>query len=91
VACSYVVSPEFLILGIAVVPAGASWIADALTLYFNIVVAFWQGMVRIGSTQLLLIGLALWWFFGRGCCGCGECRCWCGRCRCNKAEVKDDD
>ncbi len=71
-------------------------IADALTLYFNVVVAFWQGIVRIGSLQLVLIGLALWWFFGRGrCgrgrCGCGECGCWCGRCKCNKAEAEDDD
>ena len=65
-------------------------IADALTLYFNVVVAFWKGVVSIGSAQLLLIGLVLWWFFGRGRCGCGECGCWCGRCGCAKGRSGDD-
>ncbi len=34
-------------------------IADALDLYFNVVVAFWQGLASGGGLQLLLIGLAL--------------------------------
>ena len=69
-------------------------IADALALYFNVLVAFWQGMARGGDLQLLLIGLALWWFFfcrGRWRCGCRHCGCWCGRCRCDEVRVEDDD
>ncbi len=69
-------------------------IADALALYFNVLVAFWSGMARGGGLQLLLIGLALWWFFccrGRWRCGCGHCGCWCGRCRCDEVRVEKDD
>ncbi len=67
-------------------------IADALDLYFNVLVAFWQGIARGGGLQLLLIGLALWWFFCcRGRCACRQCGCWCGRCRCDEVRVEDDD
>ena len=69
-------------------------IADAIALYFNVLVAFWSGMARGGGLQLLLIGLALWWFFscrGRWRCGCRHCGCWCGRCQCDEVRVEDDD
>jgi len=69
-------------------------ITEALSIYFNVVVAFWQGMIRGGGLQWLLIALAIWWLFGgrvRCKCGCGHCGCWCGRCKCDEVRVEDED
>lgn len=64
-------------------------LAEALSWYVESLTAFWSGLARPGLLRLLLVGLVLWWIFGRkgrGWCGCPRCGCWCGRCRCREVD-----
>ncbi len=63
-------------------------ISDAITLYMESLVAFWQAVVRVGNLRLILVVVALWWFFRRGgrCC-CRTCHC----CGCGHSESEDKE
>ena len=66
-------------------------IIEVFTQYLESVAAFWQGLAGGGHLRLILIGLAIWWFWcrkGRGCCACGHCGCRCGHCKCDDDEDK---
>ena len=60
-------------------------LAEVLSWYLESLATFWSGMAQVGLLRLVVVGIILWWIFGRKgrCCGgCPRCGCWCGRCRC---------
>lgn len=64
-------------------------LAEALSWYLESLVAFWSGIARGGVLRLLVVGLILWWIFGRKCrcwSACPRCGCWCGHCRCREVD-----
>ena len=68
-------------------------ISEVFALYLESLVALWQGLARGGSLQLILIALAIWWFFCRDgrrcCCSCRCCGCRCGRCNCDTGDDEE--